>query len=81
MQTDKSLCPFSIVCGPSDKLLIKVMFKGEEKMLTAEEISSMVFLKMKEVAQQYLNYPVNKVVIIVPAYFNNSQRRATKDVG
>jgi hypothetical protein len=81
VQTDKSLWPFSIVCGPSDKLLIKVMFKGEEKMLTTEEISSMVLLKMKEVAQQYLGYPVNKVVIIVPAYFNNSQRRATKDVG
>ena len=47
VQTDKSLWPFSIVCGPSDKLLINVMFKGEEKMLTAEEISSMVLAKMK----------------------------------
>jgi heat shock protein 1/8 len=81
VQIDKSLWPFSIVCGPSDKLLINVMFKGEEKMLTAEEISSMVFLTMKKVAQQYLGYPVNKDVIIFPSYFNNSQRRATKDAG
>jgi L1 cell adhesion molecule like protein len=50
------------------------MFRGEEKMLTVEEISPMVLLKMKEVAQQYLGYLVNKFVITVHAYFNNSQR-------
>merc|ERR1712057_118458 len=64
-----------------DKPLIDVEFKGERKQFSAEEISSMVLIKMKETAEQYLGKTVNNAVVTVPAYFNDSQRQATKDAG
>merc|ERR1712173_231747 len=60
---------------------IKVEYKNEEKKFTPEEISSMVLTKMKESAEAYLGDDVKNVVITVPAYFNDSQRQATKDAG
>merc|ERR1712173_568441 len=60
---------------------IKVEYKNEEKKFTPEEISSMVLTKMKEAAEAYLGDDVKDVVITVPAYFNDSQRQATKDAG
>merc|ERR1719217_1852193 len=54
---------------------------GEEKKYHAEEISSMILLKMKEVAEAYLGGKVNDAVVTVPAHFNDSQRQATKDAG
>jgi len=81
VRKDKCLWPFSIVCGPNDKPLIQVTFKGENKTFMAEEISSMVLLKMKEIAETYLGCQVNKAVITVPAYYTNSQRQTTKDAG
>merc|ERR1712002_840880 len=56
-------------------------YKNEEKTFTPEEISSMVLVKMKETAEAYLGTEVNEAVITVPAYFNDSQRQATKDAG
>ncbi|CAG2175900.1 unnamed protein product, partial [Oppiella nova] len=56
-------------------------FKGERKQFSAEEISSMVLTKMKETAEAYLGRPVTDAVVTVPAYFNDSQRQATKDAG
>lgn len=56
-------------------------YKGETKTFLPEEISSMVLLKMKETAEAYLNKPVKNAVVTVPAYFNDAQRRATKDAG
>ncbi len=56
-------------------------YKNEQKTFTPEEISSMVLLKMKETAEAYLGHDVNDAVITVPAYFNDSQRQATKDAG
>ncbi|KAK7303010.1 hypothetical protein RJT34_13909 [Clitoria ternatea] len=81
VQHDKKFWPFKVVPGTRDKPMISVTYKGQEKMLSAEEISSMVLLKMKEVAEAYLGHSVKDVAITVPAYFNNSQRQATKDAG
>ncbi|XP_065631919.1 heat shock 70 kDa protein 4-like [Quercus suber] len=61
--------------------MIVVNYKGEEKNFSAEEISSMVLRMMREIAEAYLGTTVKNVVITVPAYFNDSQRKATKDAG
>ncbi|KAK7306455.1 hypothetical protein VNO77_44396 [Canavalia gladiata] len=81
VQQDMNLWPFKVVPGKRDKPMIAVTYKGEEKHLAAEEISSMVLSKMKEVAEAYLGHSVKDAVITVPAYFSNSQRQATKDAG
>merc|ERR1711881_502675 len=81
VQDDIALWPFQVESGPGEKPLIKVNFKGEEKKFQAEEISSMVLTKMKEIAETYLGKPVSAAVVTVPAYFNDSQRQATKDAG
>ncbi|CAH1954954.1 unnamed protein product [Acanthoscelides obtectus] len=60
---------------------IQVEFKGETKTFAPEEVSSMVLTKMKEIAEAYLGGTVKDAVITVPAYFNDSQRQATKDAG
>merc|ERR1712193_74950 len=60
---------------------IEVEYKSETKTFTPEEISSMVLLKMKETAEAYLGHSVKDAVVTVPAYFNDSQRQATKDAG
>ncbi|PRQ59145.1 putative Heat shock protein 70 family [Rosa chinensis] len=81
VQSDKKLWPFKVVEGPDDKPMILVMHEGKEKQCAAEEISSMVLAKMREIAEVYLGSTVKNAVITVPAYFNNSQREATKKAG
>merc|ERR1712093_749823 len=81
VQADMKLWPFKVVSGPQDKPLISVNYMGEEKKFQAEEISSMVLVKMKEIAESYLGKEVKKAVVTVPAYFNDAQRQATKDAG
>ncbi|KAG5052540.1 hypothetical protein AAZX31_02G191700 [Glycine max] len=81
VQNDMKLWPFKVVAGPGDKPMIVVNYKGEEKKFSAEEISSMVLVKMREVAEAFLGHAVKNAVITVPAYFNDSQRQATKDAG
>ena len=81
VQSDLKHWPFTVVDGPNNKPLIQVIFKGEVKQFAAEEISSMVLVKMKEIAEAYLGREVKNAVITVPAYFNDSQRQATKDAG
>lgn len=80
VQQDMKLWPFSLV-NENTKPKIQVDFKGETKSFFPEEISSMVLTKMKETAEAYLGQPVTSAVITVPAYFNDSQRQATKDAG
>ncbi|VVC35415.1 Heat shock protein 70, conserved site,Heat shock protein 70kD, peptide-binding domain,Heat shock protein 70 [Cinara cedri] len=80
LQADMKHWPFTVIddCG---KPKIRVQFKGEWKVFAPEEISSMVLSKMKETAEAYLGCGVTEAVITVPAYFNDSQRQATKDAG
>ncbi|KAL5097774.1 hypothetical protein RYX36_002101 [Vicia faba] len=61
--------------------MITVQYKDQEKQLYAEEVSSMVLTKMREIAENYLESPVKNAVVTVPAYFNDSQRKATIDAG
>ncbi|RYR61351.1 hypothetical protein Ahy_A04g018520 [Arachis hypogaea] len=61
--------------------MIVVTYKGQKKRFSPEEISAMVLTKMREIAEAYLESHVNNAVITVPAYFNDSQRKATKDAG
>jgi len=81
VQADMKHWPFTVTEGPGGKPLINVTYKGESKQFDSEQISSMVLMKMKEVAESYLGRPVKNAVITVPAYFNDSQRQATKDAG
>lgn len=78
VKKDAEHFPFKIV-DSNGKPKIQVEFKGETKTYYPEEISSMVLVKMKEIAESYLGESVKDAVITVPAYFNNSQREATKD--
>jgi L1 cell adhesion molecule like protein len=81
IQDDMKHWPFKVEQGPGDKPVISVDYKNETKKFHPEEISSMVLIKMKEVAEAYLSKTVKNAVITVPAYFNDSQRQATKDAG
>ncbi len=81
VQADKKHWPYNVIADDNDKPLIEVMYKEEKKRFSAEEISSMVLIKMKEVAESYIGKEVKNAVITVPAYFNDSQRQATKDAG
>jgi len=81
VQADMKHWPFAVISGPGGTPIIEVEYKGEKKQFKAEEISSMVLIKMKEVAEAYLGKEVKNAVVTVPAYFNDSQRQATKDAG
>ncbi|KAI8523841.1 hypothetical protein RHMOL_Rhmol13G0103600 [Rhododendron molle] len=73
------LWPFKVTPGLDDKPMIGVTHKYEEKQFSAEEISSMVLVKMKEIVEDYLSTTIKNAVVTVPAYFNDSQRQATRD--
>lgn len=80
IQGDMKHWSFQVV-NENGKPKIQVEFKGEQKRFAPEEISSMVLTKMREIAEVYLGSKVTDAVITVPAYFNDSQRQATKDAG
>jgi heat shock protein 1/8 len=80
IQQDLKHWPFKVI-SDGGKPKIQVDYKGEIKKFAPEEISSMVLTKMKETAEAYLGTSVRDAVITVPAYFNDSQRQATKDAG
>ena len=81
IQEDLKIWPFNVVADKDKKPLIEAKYKNETKQFSPEEISAMVLSKMKETAEQYLGSNVTDAVITVPAYFNDSQRQATKDAG
>merc|ERR1711979_40051 len=80
VQSDKKHWSFDVV-SEGGKPKIQIEYKGEQKTFYPEEISSMVLVKMKEIAEAYLGKEVPNAVVTVPAYFNDSQRQATKDAG
>jgi L1 cell adhesion molecule like protein len=81
VQKDMDHWPFEVIKGDGDKPLIQVRYLGETKKFSAEEISAMVLTKMKSIASDYAGKEIKNAVVTVPAYFNDSQRQATKDAG
>merc|ERR1719189_956255 len=80
VQSDMKHWPFKVT-NAGGKPRLQVEYKAEDKSFTPEEISAMVLTKMKETAESYLGQEVRDAVVTVPAYFNDSQRQATKDAG
>ena len=80
VQNDIKNWPFSVV-DKGGKPFIQVQYKGDTKDFRPEEISAMILVKMKEIAESFLNKTVTKAVITTPAYFSDAQRQATKDAG
>jgi heat shock protein 1/8 len=81
VQSDMKHWPFKVISADGGRPKVQVEFKGETKEFFPEEISSMVLTKMKETAEAFLGQAVKDAVVTVPAYFNDSQRQATKDAG
>jgi heat shock protein 1/8 len=81
VQSDMKHWPFKVFAGSGGKPTIEVDYKGERVKLQPEEVSAAVLQKMKATAEAYLGTTVKDAVITVPAYFNDSQRQATKDAG
>jgi molecular chaperone DnaK len=77
VQDEIKRVPYKVVSGPNDLAVVEV----QGKRYTPPEISAMILQKMKQTAEDYLGQTVTKAVITVPAYFNDSQRQATKDAG
>lgn len=80
VQKDMKLLPYKIV-EKDGRPFIEVLVKGEKKVYSPEEISAMILIKMKEIAETFLGKKVENAVVTVPAYFNDAQRQATKDAG
>ncbi|GKD48016.1 heat shock cognate 70 kDa protein 2-like protein, partial [Tanacetum coccineum] len=81
VQSDMKHWPFKVIPCSADKPMIVVNHKCEEKQFSAEEISLMVLIKMREIAEEYPGTYIKNAVITVPSYFSDSQRQATKDAG
>ena len=81
VKSDMAHWPFVVKPNADNKPQIEVDYKGERVTYQPEEISAMVLTKMKQTAETYLGCEVTDAVITVPAYFNDSQRQATKDAG
>ena len=77
--TERGMVPYQVIEGPTNDVRVKVPVTGKE--YSPQEISAMILGKLKSDAEAYLGQPVTQAVITVPAYFNDSQRQATKDAG
>ena len=80
VQADKKLVPYKIV-NKDDKPYVEIVLEGKARQFAPEEVSAMILVKMKEIAETYLGKTVHHAVVTVPAYFNDAQRQATKDAG
>ncbi len=78
-EAERATVPYKVVEGKSGDVRVKIPVNGKE--YTPQEISAMILSKLKADAEAYLGEPVTQAVITVPAYFNDSQRQATKDAG
>ena len=81
VQEDIKHYSFKVVGDSDDKPVIEVKYKGETKRFSPEEVSSMVLLKMKNIASDFLGKEVKEAVVTVPAYFTDAQRKATQNAG
>src|SRR5512146_2057806 len=79
VETERKIVPYQVVQGSAGDARVKIPQVGRE--FTPQEISAMILGKLKTDAEAYLGEPVTQAVITVPAYFNDSQRQATKDAG
>jgi molecular chaperone DnaK len=79
VETERKMVPYEVVAGPSGEARVKIPITGRE--YSPQEISAMILAKLKADAEAYLGQTVTEAVITVPAYFNDSQRQATKDAG
>src|SRR5574341_1423313 len=78
-EVERKMVSYEVVTGPADDVRVKIPVTGRE--YSPQEISAMVLAKLKADAEAYFGQPVTQAVITVPAYFNDSQRQATKDAG
>ncbi len=76
---ERKMVPYTVIEGPTDDVRVKVPLTGKE--YSPQEISAMILAKLKADAEAYLGETVTEAVITVPAYFNDTQRQATKDAG
>ena len=79
VETERKMVPYQVVEGPQDDARVKIPVTNRE--YSPQEISAMILAKLKADAEAYLGETVTEAVITVPAYFNDSQRQATKDAG
>ena len=79
VENERKMVPFEVLAGPSNEARVKVPVNNRE--YSPQEISAMILAKLKSDAEAYLGQSVTQAVITVPAYFNDSQRQATKDAG
>jgi molecular chaperone DnaK len=79
VETERKMVPYNVIKGPAGDARVKIPINGRE--YSPQEISGMILSKLKTDAEAYLGEPVTQAVITVPAYFNDSQRQATKDAG
>jgi len=80
VQSELKRLPYKVI-DKDNRPYVEIDIKGETKVLSPEEISALILTKMKNVAEDYLGKPVKSAVVTVPAYFNDAQRKATKDAG
>jgi molecular chaperone DnaK len=81
VEEERKRVPYKVVAGPNNDACVEIEVDGKPKQFSPPEISAMILAKLKSDAEMRLGEKVSQAVITVPAYFNDSQRQATKDAG